>query len=262
MAVIGIDRYQYYDDVSFDYRSFWLGREYESKSETIVLKDFFAEISRYRDVSKLSLLDIGAGFGRLARFYLPKVKEATLLEPSSKLFNQARKNLGDFDNFSLKIGSIEKNNLAREKFDIVLLVRVAHHLVSLEKAFLKIEELTKPGGFLVLEFANKVHFKNVVSSILGKNKFSLSTKKIDRRSRKKKEARSIPVYNYHPSWIKKELQKAGFSIVKERSVSNLRSPAFKKTLPLFLLIFLETITQKLFSSMEFGPSVFILARKK
>lgn len=106
MAATRNNYFCYYDDSKFEYRDYWHGRKYENDSEIIALKRFFSKIDKSVKLSKLSLLDIGAGFGRLASFYLPKVKSAVLLEPSKKLSKQARENLKKYNNFNLISDSI------------------------------------------------------------------------------------------------------------------------------------------------------------
>ncbi len=260
MAATGGSRSHYYDDSRFEYREYWHGRKYENESEIIALESFFSKIDKSTRLSKLSLLDIGAGFGRLATFYLPKIKKAVLLEPSKKLSSQARENLKEYGNFNLISGLIEKTSFLNKRFDIVLMIRVVHHLESPEAVFSKINGLLKPRGYLILEFANKIHFKNVIYNLFSGHDADLGLEKIDHRSLKIK-ARSIPFYNYHPVWIKRKLEENGFEFVEKRSVSNLRCSFLKRLIPYFLLIMAEKLAQKTLSRFCFGPSVFVLARK-
>jgi hypothetical protein len=68
--------------------------------------------------------------------------------------------------------------------------------------------------------------------------------------------------NYHPDKIKDILTQYDFEVVEERSVSNIRSTFLKNIFSTDLLVSLEKVLQKPFSYIDFGPSIFILARKR
>jgi hypothetical protein len=78
----------------------------------------------------------------------------------------------------------------------------------------------------------------------------------------KKEDSQLPFKNYHPDLITKLLSENNYEILETRSVSNIRNEFLKKYLPKEFLIFLESISQKILAKVNFGPSIFILARKK
>ena len=58
---------------SFDYPSYWEGREYEHNSELIALRRLISLIPKID-----TLLEIGAGFGRLTPEYLYRAKRIIL----------------------------------------------------------------------------------------------------------------------------------------------------------------------------------------
>ena len=76
----------YYD--SFDYRSYWVGREYEHKSEIIALTSLLNEINKVNNI-----LEIGAGYGRLVSTYINHAKKIFISDPSKKLLALAKKNI-------------------------------------------------------------------------------------------------------------------------------------------------------------------------
>jgi len=242
-----------------DYLSYWHNRDYENKAEVIALKSFFKFIP---NPQKKVLVDIGAGFGRHAPVYQPLFKSAILIDPSQKLLKQAKKLLVNHPHLSFRQGSAEKIPLKNASCDIVLLVRVIHHLPQINPAFKEINRILKPGGFFLLEYANKIHLKARIKAAL-KGDFHFSQKKetIDRRSASNKNPKSIAFLNYHPQVIARELKKNGFEIISKRSVSNFRSPLLKKIIPLKMLLWGEKIAQTLLAPFNFGPSMFILARK-
>jgi len=243
-----------------DYRSYWHHRDYENQAETIAIKSFLKLIPHPQE--KI-LVDIGAGFGRHAPTYQPLFKKAILIDPSQKLLQQAKKLLINLPHLTLKQGKAEKIPLKNASCDVALLIRVIHHLPQVNPAFKEVNRILKPGGFFLLEYANKIHLKaRIKAALRGDFRFSKRKKAIDRRSAGNRDSESIAFLNYHPQVIARELKKNGFEIISKRSVSNFRSPLLKKIVPLKILLWGEKITQTAFAPFNFGPSIFILAKKR
>jgi ubiquinone/menaquinone biosynthesis C-methylase UbiE len=240
---------------TYDYPAYWEGREYEHHAEIWALKKFLEQIPSIK-----SILEIGAGYGRLVPTYEFRAKKVVLTDPSAKLLKVAR------EKYKLKKFRFVQSTLCnlmskfhRNSFDLVILVRVLHHIKDLEKAFEIISKLVKPGGFLILEYPNKKHFKASVKQILkGDTTYPLDIFKKDINTTKT----SLPFYNYHPDEINRYLNESGFKVLHKRSVSNIRSRKAKKLLSKQVLLTLEKKLQKPFASLDFGPSIFILAQKE
>lgn len=248
----------YYDDASFEYLSFWEKRQYEHLAESVALETLISKIPRR---SRKAIIDVGAGFGRLSCVYADKFKKAVLLDPSRKLLGQAKRNLRGRRNFKFVLGSGEKIPFKRKKFDLVLMIRIFHHFKNPKKAFREVFRVLKPGGFFILEYANKTHFKARTRNLLMGHRITYGLEPIDIRSKKNLARRTLPFFNYHPTWVKKMIKNYGFTVVEELSVSNFRSRSFKKLFPLGVLIFLERNLQKILGSFSFGPSIFLLLKK-
>jgi len=246
----------FYDEPSFDYQKYWQGREYEDTAERIALKRILKIIGK-----KEKLLDIGGGYGRLVSEYIKNFKNCLIIDPSEKLLSQAKKLCYKYKNLSLQKGIIEKIPQKNESFDVVLCVRTFHHLENPRRAIKEINRVLKPQGFLILEFANKIRFKNILKAILKLNFKFLVDHKPEKIGKSK-----IPFYSYHPNQIKTILLSENFDLLKTFSVSNFRSPLIKKIIPLKILIKLESLFSLVFSSFPllkfWGPSIFILAQKK
>ena len=73
---------------------------------------------------------------------------------------------------------------------------------------------------------------------------------------------TLPFINYHPDQIYEKLNTAGFDIIEKRSVSNIRSTFIKKFFPFHILVDLEKYLQLPLAKVNFGPSIFVLARKR
>lgn len=248
---------------SYNYPQYWEGREYEHKAEIIAINELLAKVPKIS-----SILDIGAGFGRLVPTYLHRVSKITLIDPSAKLLKIARGRLKNSPSLKYKkirfIQSKLENlpkKIRSESVDLVLLVRVLHHLKDIDEAFFVIEKLTKKKGFLILEFANKRHVKAIISEFIKGNLTYLLDIFPKELGLKKTKASKLPFMNYHPDAIVEILKKHKFKIMEIRSVSNIRNPVLKHIIPLDILLNLEKILQRPLARICFGPSIFILARK-
>lgn len=248
----------YYDDSHYDYKKYWETRRYENQAEKIALKKLLADIPK-----KGKIIDIGGGFGRLVPNYALLFKSCLLIEPSEKLLKEAEKVCQKYKNVTLQKSFVEKLPVGDESFDVALMVRVAHHLSDLQTMIKEVKRILKPGGFFILEFANKTHVKKRLEAIFHFNWHfftdhtpeSLKTKRF-----------SNPFFNYHPNQIKTLLLSNEFKIIKCLSVSNFRHSWLKKIFPLPLLLFFESCIQIINSKLSIlnyhGPSIFVLAQKK
>lgn len=246
----------FYDDPSFDYQKYWENRVYENQSEKIALKKLLKLIPNKK---KKSLIDIGGGFGRLATEYTSLFKKCLLIEPSIKLIKQAEELSKDFPNLKVKKSFVEKINVDDKSFDVILMIRVVHHLKDLNIVLKEVDRILRPQGFLVLEFANKSHLKNIIKAAV-KGDLNFLTSHIP----KKVAQRSLtPFFNYHPNQIKSLLFNHQFKIIKCFSVSNFRHPHLKKIIPPRTLLWMESKQQELTAKNQscLGPSIFLLAQK-
>ena len=242
----------------YDYKKYWSGRAYEHESETIAIKQLLKLIKR----NNLDILEIGAGFGRLVPIYKHKAKSITLLEPSNKLINIAKKDLSS-DQITFIHSDVQQlYSKTKSHFDFIIMVRVLHHIKDPKKVFEIINQRLKPDGYLLLEFANKEHAIATVRSIFqGNLTFRWDIFPIDIRSKKNIRKDSIAFYNFHPDDIYKLIDTTGFKIIQKRSVSNFRNRHIKKLVPLKFLIHLEKALQRQLATHKWGPSVFLLAQK-
>jgi len=245
---------------TYDYPNYWIGRQYEHEAEVTALKFLLNKIKKLETV-----VDIGSGYGRLTPAYLHRARKVILTDPSSKLLHIARINYADIK--KVKYIQISAANLTKKfktsSVDLAIMVRVLHHIKDPKKAFEIIRKMLKTNGYFILEFANKNHFKAIAKAFThGDFTFSLDIFPKDKRSKKSIKKKTLPFMNFHPDNIEKQLKDAGFEIVDKLSVSNARSLFIKSLLSNEILIGLEKYIQKPLSYLNFGPSIFILARKR
>lgn len=245
---------------SYDYTAYWDNRTYEHESEVATIRELMGKIP---EINKI--LEIGAGFGRLTPYYMFRARSVAVTEPSIKLLNQAKKRLANYKNLSFSQSTIENlpNKFRSKTFDAIIMVRVFHHISNIPKALETMQKLLTDDGYVIFEFANKMHFKALISNLLKRNfGFIKDRESIDVRSEKSKKAKTIAFLNHHPEVVMEELKNAGFKVLEIRSVSNIRSPFLKKHLPITFMLWIEKLIQKPLSMVYFGPSIFVLAQKR
>lgn len=249
----------FYDDPNFDYRVYWGLRAYENQSDKAALVRLLGQIK-----SRASLIDVSGGFGRLAPIYAPLFKSCVLTDPSARLLKGAENYLAEKDVKNVKIKKSDSENLSfgDKTFDVAIFVRVIHHLEEPEKSLSEIFRILRPGGYLVLEFANKNHILANLAA-LKKLDFHYLTDHVreDRRKILEKRLQKIPFYNYHPMHMENLLLISGFKIISELSVSNFRNPWLKRLIPLKIILSLEKLAQPILAPIYFGPSIFVLAQR-
>jgi len=237
-----------YNDPTYDYINYWNARDYENACEQIALNKLLPDKEK-------SIIDIGGGFGRLIPFYTHRFDQVCLYEPSSKLLNQAKiylKDKVDITHISFINGSVyDLSKETKQKYNVVLMIRVSHHLEDLNKAIEEISKIIGSNGIFIFEFANKMHFKSVIKNIFSGNVKYFSTEPFSQAHKK------ITFLNFHPKYVEECLKRNGFKVEQRLSVSNFRSPLMKKILPFKMLVALEDILQKPLSYINFGPSIFV-----
>ncbi len=245
---------------TFDYPSYWIGREYEHKSEIIAIRSFLSKIKKVK-----TILEIGAGFGRLVPTYSFRAKKVILSDPSSRTLKIARTAFKSKKNIKYLHSSLENlpNKIRAGSVDLIIMVRVIHHLADVDNAFKIIHRTLKTGGFLIFEFANKKHIKAALRNLSkGNFAFLKDETTTDVRSLRAIKKHTLPFLNYHPEKINSILDQYDFEVIEKRSVSNIRSPSLKTIFSTDLLIFFENLFQNPFSLLDLGPSIFILAKKR
>ncbi len=234
----------YCDYEGSDYRSAFWGegkREYEDAAERIALR-------RLLPPAGGRLIEIGAGFGRLADLY-GGYAEVILLDPAKSMLRQAQERLTN-EGFIYVCGSVYDLPLGDASVDTVLTIRVLHHLKDVPAALREIRRVTRPGGRYILEYANKRNLKAVIRYLLrrGVNPFGQEPYEF------------VPLnFDFHPAYMEQQLQQAGFAPGRQLSVSNLRLSTLKRTFSPQALAALDGWLQVPLAPLKLGPSIFVEA---
>ncbi|MDB5161414.1 MAG: hypothetical protein JWO96_794 [Candidatus Saccharibacteria bacterium] len=241
-----------YDDPEYNYQDYWQGRDYEHAAEEMAIR----RLLRGRKFKQA--VDVGGGYGRLSKFLTKFSDKVTLAEPSQQQLDIAKIYLRDTPQVSQKLLQASNLKMKDGSADLVLVVRVLHHLPDPSPEFAEIARVLQPGGTFLLEFANDAHFLNRIRyGLRGK---SVPKTPVDIRSEQNKD--DIPFVNHHPKTVIKKLQEAGFEVEATLSGSNMRSPTLKRVLGKKPLLAVEQVMQPLLAPIYFGPSVWLRLKKK
>lgn len=245
-----------YDEYKYDYREYWKDRDYEHKAEMMIIKKYT------QDMEGKFVLDIGGSFGRLlevAHFgkITPIIADYSLetLKLNKKFirsrYPRTRLVAANAYHLPFKNGTICHS----------LLVRILHHIVNQYELFSEVERVMKKDGFLIMEYANKLHLKARIKWLLTLNFKNYTTAPYQQPAQGNfegvREGESSVFLNYHPRNITKLLHSSGFKVLKKTNCSFFRINFIKKTVPISLLLFFEKIFQKTLSWTNITPSIIL-----
>jgi len=229
-----------------DYQTrFWTsgGREYEDRAEAVALQRLLPRSGKL-------LLELGAGAGRHTPRY-SGFERVVLLDYSRTQLCQAQERLGKSDRYIYVAADVYRLPFVPGLFDAATLIRTLHHLVEPCLALGQVRQVLPTGGILILEFANKRNFKAIARFLVGRqswNPFSLEPVEF------------VPLnFDFHPQAVRSWLTESGFAIRRQLTVSHFRLPLLKRTLPVGLLVWMDSLAQWTGALWQITPSVFVRA---
>jgi len=229
---------------------FWTSeRTYEDSVERVALQTLLPPQGR-------RLMEVGAGFGRLADLYAG-YDTVVLLDYASTQLEQAVERLGEYGpggkpHYIFVQADFYRLPFVEGLFDTVTMIRTLHHAWDAPAVVQGIARTLGPKGAFVLEFANKQNLKALLRYCIGRQTWSPFTPE--------------PVefvklnFNFHPRWIWKQLEAAGLRREAVRTVSHFRIPLLKQLVPTSLLVQLDALAQRTGALWQWSPSVFVRAR--
>jgi len=194
------------------------------------------------------LLELGAGAGRNTPRY-QNFKRIVLVDYSTSQLQQARARLGDSDRYIYAAANIYHLPFIPGLFDAATLIRVLHHMADAPFALRGIRQVLKPGGIFILEFANKQNLKAILRYIFRRqswNPFNREPVEFARLN-----------FDFHPAAVRSWLQRSGFNVQRQLTVSYFRIDFLKRRLPLKLLVTLDSLAQWSGDLCQLSPSVFV-----
>lgn len=227
-----------------DYRTrFWegQGRSYEDQVERIALR-------RLMPPTGTTLMEIGAGFGRLADEYRG-YEQVVLFDYSRSLLREAQSHLGDDPRFIYVAGNWYKMPFVAGLFDTLVQVRTIHHAADVPTLMQQLARIARPQGHYILEFANKHNLKAILRYLLRRQNWSpFDLEPVEFAALN---------FDFHPRWLKQQLQQVGFKPDRQLTVSHYRIPLLKKFMPTSLLVGMDSLAQLTGNWWQFSPSVFV-----
>lgn len=250
-----------YDKYNYNYEDYWknsdVKRVYEDLAERVVIKKLIKKVK-----NRNWFCDLGGSFGRLFDTYGDHFFNIIIADYSIESLKKAKERIGTENSNNPKHPNVfyVAANAYHLPFkpavlDCLLSVRMMHHMEETEDAVKEISRVIKPKGKLILEYANKRHFAEVVKAVMKKSKMS----PFSLEPRKRGEDL---FYNFHPKYMQNLIQNSEFKIQNSTSTSNLRHSFFKKIFGTKAMLLLDKTFQPIFSLIKFGPSIFLLAEKK
>ena len=231
-----------------DYQtSFWDkgGREYEDRTEAIALKRLLPKGGRL-------LLELGAGAGRNTPRYTG-FERIVLLDYSHTQLEQAQQRLGTSKKYIYVAADAYRLPFMDGLFDAATMIRTLHHMADAPKVLEQVNNVVRPDGVFILEFANKLNLKAIFRYLIGRQKwnpFSLEPVEF-----------VVLNFDFHPTAVRNWLKKLGFSIERTLTLSHFRVGFLKRVIPTNVLVFFDSLFQWTGALWQLAPSVFIRTRR-
>lgn len=218
-------------------------RQYEDLAERIALKHMLP-------ARGWRLIEIGAGFGRLADMY-GGYEQVVLVDYARTQMEEARRYLGNDDRFMYVVADVYNLPFADDLFDALVMIRVMHHLTAVPAALTELRRVMAASGTAVIEHASKCHTKAILRWWLRRqnwNPFDLDPHEFVELN-----------IDFHPKWMRRQFTTAGFSIEAIRTVSHYRLAWLKRLIPAGVLAWLDGLAQPSGRWWQITPSVFLQA---
>ncbi len=225
---------------------FWTDeREYEDRAERIAL-------SKLVPPRGGTLIEIGAGAGRLADLYLG-YDRIVLMDYARSTLVEARERVmarfpGHAARFRFVVADLYALPFVEGLFDTATMVRVMHHVADVPAALAGVAAILKPDATFVLEFANKRNLKAIVRYLARRQPWSPFDPEPVEFARLN--------FDFHPAWMEARLHEAGFSVKNTLSVSHFRWALLKRLVPARVLAAADGKLQNVGAMLKLSPSVF------
>jgi len=225
---------------------FWEGhnRRYEDGVERVAIQNLLPRHGQ-------RLIEIGAGFGRLADLYAG-YRQVVLVDYARTQLEEAQRYLGQQNKFIYVVADIYQLPFVDSFFDTLTMVRVMHHLADVPTALREVQRILAPEGNALIEYASKFHLKALARWVLRQQNWN----PFDRAPLEFVELN----FDFHPTWMRQQFAAAALSIQETRTLSHYRLDFLKRHIPLAWLIKLDSWAQPTGNWWQLAPSVLLKAK--
>jgi SAM-dependent methyltransferase len=227
--------------------AFWEGQErtYEHLGDHMAVERLLPRGER--------VLELGAGFGRLADLY-DDYSKVVLLDYSHSQLEYARDQLGT-DKYIFVAADVYHLPFAPAQFDIITMVRTLHHMEEPLTAVKQVRSALCSGGTFIVEYPNVRNLKEIARWLLrGRGS---SDRNPDNPFKPSIVESGTVYYMFHPKSVHRLLKDAAFAPNRRRAVGYLRPSVFKRVFPTWLQTGLEAVLQPTGNLYPLSPSVFV-----
>ena len=254
-----------YDSVGYDYETYWEGIEYEDIADKAALYSLLQK-AKHKITADTVYIDIGGSYGREVPILQKYFKHVIVFDYSLQSLIKGKKQIdknGNGNTVYWVAGNVYHLPFRDSSVQAGQMVRVMHHLKETSIAFSEIDRVISQ--FFVLEYANKLNAKHIVSWTLnGKLSLLMDPHPYQQQFRETSQGskgNNQIFLNFSPRYIAEKIEATHFKITRALSVSNLRSPGLKKIFSPEFLAKVESVLQEPLASFNFGPSMYILLEK-
>ncbi len=217
----------------------------------------YEDLAEHRAVRKLLpptgdlLVEIGAGFGRLADLY-DNYRQVILLDYAESMLQQAQKRWGHDPRFRFVQADVYRLPFRTGRLDSLVMVRVMHHLKDVPTALAELSRVLRSDGCAVLEYANKRNLKSIGRFLTHHQTWSPF---------EEPPYEFVPLnFDFHPRWMQRQLQENGWQIQRQLAVSHFRWSLFKRLFPAEWLAWADDKAQGIGGAWKLTPSLFVQAK--
>lgn len=226
-----------------DYERFWTGpgKRYLDRLERKIVNDVLPAGN--------SIVEIGAGFGRLGQCYADKYADVHMVEPASNLRAAAMKAFGD--RVVYHAASLYDLPFADESFDTVLMVRVFHHLRDSNKALKELHRILKPSGTLIFSYSNLRNLGRGMRFLLGRvpNPFASP-----------KQEYEPELFGHSPAFIRQLLEETSF-LLKEQYATCILNRLID-IFPVLEQFDPPLSVERMLGALQIAPANFVVAQRQ
>lgn len=227
-----------------EYETFWTGpgkRYLDTLEQAIVARTL---------AGGDSIVEIGAGFGRLGRSYVSRYRHVHMVEPASNLRAIAARTYGDAVVYH--DASVLALPFHESSFDAALMVRVFHHLRDPEKALREIYRVLKPKGILVFNYSNRRNIRRIAGYLTGRtpNPFTSGA-----------EQYNPALIGHTPADVDALLRSIGFRIQCQYGVG-LIDKLIERFPPAGRIVKPSLLLSRLAGVVKMSPAQFVVAEKR